>query len=182
MAKRASDSRVEVIRIDDLISDPANPRYHPERNRKAVASSVKRFGPWRSIAIDQGNVVYAGNETANACKEAGFTEVIVVTPEPGQLVAVRREGMTETEKTAYSIADNQTATSAEWIPELPDAIKSLELDGFDLDALGFSDKELGQYLGRADPDKDPDGKEYDESIAGDVQFCKCPKCGHEFPK
>jgi DNA modification methylase len=138
--------KTEVLSIDDLISDPANPRVHPERNRKAVAGSVRRFKPWRSIAIDQGNVIYAGNETANACKEAGYTSVLVVEPEPGQLVAVRRRDMTETEKTGYAIADNQTAVSAEWAPELPAALQSLEMDGFDLKDLGFDEDELEEFL------------------------------------
>lgn len=166
----------ETISVDDLIADPANPRTHPESNRKAVLGSVKRFKPWRSIAIDQGNVVYAGNETANACKVAGFTEVLVVTPQPGQLVAVRRSDMTETEKTGYSIADNATALSSEWAPELPDALKSLDLDGFDLTSLGFTDQQLKFYLGRAEPENVQAGQ-LDETV-----MCECPKCGHKWSK
>jgi len=28
----------------------------------------------------------------------------------------------------------------------------------------------------------PDFKEYDESVADDVEMIECPKCGHRFPK
>jgi hypothetical protein len=99
--------------------------------------------------IDEGNTIIAGNETANACAAEGYKEVVIVDLEPGQILAARRSDWSETEKTGYAIADNQTATTAEWVPELPDAIRSLELDGFELDALGFSDKELKAYLGEA---------------------------------
>jgi hypothetical protein len=27
-----------------------------------------------------------------------------------------------------------------------------------------------------------DFKEYDESVADEVQYCECPNCGHRFPK
>ncbi len=165
---------IEILSIDDLIADPANPRAHPERNRKAVAGSVRRFKPWRSLAIDQGNVIYAGNETANACKEAGFTEVVKVTVQPGQIVAVCREDMSETEKTGYAIADNQVATSAEWVPELPAALASLEMDGFDLECLGFADDELQQYLDHPENTGDP------EPAPAEPGTRICPKCGHEW--
>jgi len=153
-----SEPKIETLSIDDLVADPANPRVHPEKNRKAVAGSVRRFKPWRSIAIDQGNVIYAGNETANACKEAGFTEVLVVEPLPGQLVAVRRADMSETEKTGYAIADNRTALDAEWAPELPAALQSLDFDGFDLTDLGFDQEELDLLL--ASPENTEDWPEH----------------------
>lgn len=142
-----------------MVQDPANLRLHPDANKKAIVGSVRRFKPWRSISIDEGNVIYAGNETANACAAEGYKEVVVVDLQPGQLLAARRSDLTETEKTAYGIADNQTALTASWADELPDAINSLQLDGFDVASLGFSDAQLKKYLGQED---DPNaGKEQD---------------------
>jgi hypothetical protein len=133
--------------LDELVQDPANPRLHPERNKKAVRGSIKRFGAGRSILIDEGNVIVAGNEATNGFAAEGYNEVLVVEPGPGQFVAVRRSGLTATEKLGLAIADNQTALTAEWIPDLGDAINSLKIDGFDLSALGFDDDELNKYLG-----------------------------------
>jgi len=154
-----AEPKLETIPLDDLVPDPANLRVHGPKNRKAVTGSVRRFGPWRSVAIDQGNVIYAGNETARAAKEAGFTEVLKVTPKPGQLVAVCREDLTETEKTAYGIADNQTGLidDAIWAPELPAAISSLELDEFELECLGFDEGEIKSLLGHPENGAIEDG-------------------------
>lgn len=110
---------------------------------------MRRFKPWRSISIDQGNVIYAGNEMANACAAEGYNEVVVVDLKPGQLLAARRSDMTETEKTAYGIADNKTGDSSFFSDELPAALHSLQVDGFDLESLGFDTEELKKHLGEA---------------------------------
>lgn len=177
--------QISVISLDDLVQDPANLRVHPEQNKKVIRGSVRRFGPARSIVIDQGGVIIAGNETANACAAEGLKEVLVVDPKPGQLVAVRRSDWNEAEKTGYGIADNRSGLDATWAPELGEAIHSLQLDDFDLSALGFDEAELKHFLndaGDSSLDDKANGREYNESVAGEVQFHKCPSCGHEFPK
>jgi hypothetical protein len=109
--------------------------------------------------IDQGGVIIAGNETANACAAEGLKEVLVVDPKPGQLVEVRRSDWSETEKTGYGIADNQVATGSFFAEELSDAVRSLSLDGFDLGALGFSDDKLKELLGEGgEIVNDPNGE------------------------
>ena len=139
---------------------------------------MRRFGPARSIVIDQGGVIIAGNETANACAAEGLTEVLVVDPKPGQLVAVRRSDWSETEKMGYGIADNKTSDELVWAPEIGDALDSLKLDGFDLECLGFSDDELAKLL--AD---DSDGQSVStDRMPSEPELCLCPKCGHTFPK
>ena len=52
-------------------------------------------------------------------------------------------------------------------------------DGFDLKLVGFSDKELAEYLREFDTDLDDD----DPGAPGDeaAEIIRCPKCGHEFP-
>jgi len=47
----------------------------------------------------------------------------------------------------------------------------------DLLEWGFEESEL-----QLDWGKDVEFKEYDESIADDVEMTECPKCGHSFPK
>jgi hypothetical protein len=164
--------------LDELVQDPANLRVHPEQNKKVIRGSVRRFGPARSIVIDQGGVIIAGNETANACAAEGLTEVLVVDPKPGQLVAVRRSDWSESEKTGYGIADNKTSDGVVWAPEIGDALDSLKIDGFDLECLGFSDDELAKLL--AD---DSDGQSVPtDRMPSEPELCLCPKCGHTFPK
>ena len=45
----------------------------------------------------------------------------------------------------------------------------------DLPGINFDRYEAG-YVNQPEP------REVDESIADGVEMCKCPKCGHEFPK
>jgi hypothetical protein len=59
---------------------------------------------------------------------------------------------------------------------LPIELGELRDEGVDLKLLGFSDKELAEYLREFDTDLD-DG-EADAEEAGET--VRCPKCGHEF--
>jgi ParB-like chromosome segregation protein Spo0J len=174
--------KVEKVAIDDLQTDPANLRAHDERNARGIESSLRRFGAGRSIVIDGHGVVVAGNGTIEAARRAGMAEVLIVDPGPGQVVAVRRKDWTTTEATAYSIADNRlTDLSAFKEDDLADTLRSLELDGFDLDDVGFSSEELRVMLGDGPEPASTDAtapdefKSYDESIPTDHT---CPKCGY----
>jgi hypothetical protein len=54
------------------------------------------------------------------------------------------------------------------------------LENVYFDALPFV---FGDFANEDDFDPESvDFKEYDETTADDVQYCTCPKCGHEFPK
>jgi ParB-like chromosome segregation protein Spo0J len=138
---------IERIALSGLHIDPANVRKHPERNMATIKASLARFGPARSIVIDQNNVVRAGNGTVEAAIADGLTEAIVVNPKPGQVVAVRRKDWSDTEATAYSIADNRSAELAEWDDEsLATTLEALQKDEFDLDAIGYEEGEIERLL------------------------------------
>lgn len=148
MKKTRPMPKVETVPIGDLSPDPANLREHDARNRDTIRASLKRFGAGRSVVIDAHGTVVAGNGTLAEAREAGIGEVLIVDPEPGQIVAVRRKEWTATEATAYAIADNRsTDLSAFRDDDLAETLRSLELDGFDLDDVGFNAEELKQILG-----------------------------------
>jgi ParB-like chromosome segregation protein Spo0J len=156
-------------------------RKHPERNMATIKASLARFGPARSIVIDQNNVVRAGNGTVEAAIADGLTEAIVVNPKPGQIVAVRRKDWSDTEATAYSIADNRAAELAEWDEEgLASTLESLRNDEFDLDAIGFDEGELDELLnGLVVPQFEPTSED-SQSRLDEKEPVECPKCGHHF--
>ena len=52
-----------IVDIDELVCDPENARIHDDRNMDAIAKSLKRFGPGRSIVVDRDNIVRAGSGT-----------------------------------------------------------------------------------------------------------------------
>jgi len=135
-----------VIQLDVVTTDPNNARKRTEKNRNAIKASLEKFAAGRSIVLDKDNVVRAGNGTVEMAKELGYTEIVVVEPKPGQLVAVRRPEWTAQEAKAYAIADNRTAELAEWDDEVL-AEQLEELQRVDLsEVAGFSDRELEKLL------------------------------------
>jgi DNA modification methylase len=143
-----NEPTTRIVSIDDLATDPANLRVHDERGRSGIESSLKRFGPARSIVVDSKGVVRAGNGTLEAARRAGIIDVLVVDPEPGQLVAVRRSDWSASEATGYAIADNRlTDISAFDNSALADTLQALQTEDFDLDAIGFNQEELDELIG-----------------------------------
>ena len=71
-----------------------------------------------------------------------------------------------------------TAETAEWdIDLLPIELGELRDEGFDVKLLGFTDKELAEYLREFDTDLEDGQADADEA----AETIRCPKCGHEFP-
>ena len=60
---------------------------------------------------------------------------------------------------------------------LPIELGELREGGADLKLLGFTDKELAEYLKEFDTDLEDGAADADET----ADTIRCPKCGHEFP-
>jgi hypothetical protein len=142
--------QVEFWPIERVIPYDRNPRLN-DQAVDAVAASLKEFGWKQPIVVDKDGVIVVGHTRWKAAKKLGFTQVPVhvatdLTPEQAK---------------AYRLADNQTATIAEWDKELlPLELADLKEANFDLGLLGFSDDELAKWLqpvqeGLCDPDDVP---------------------------
>ena len=93
--------------------------------------------------LDSRDIVRAGNGTLEAFQAAGGTEVLVVEPEPGQLVAVKRKDWSRTEAIAYAVADNRIGDLATYDNTgLAEVLRGLESEQFDLAAVGFTGDEI----------------------------------------
>lgn len=126
--------------ICDLRPDPRNARVHGDRNLAAIGASLRRFGQQKPIVVDVGGVVRAGNGLFAAAKSLGWTHIAAI-----------RTDLVGHELTAYALADNQTATLADWNHETLAALIA-ELQQEDaglLDAVGFGD-DLAALLGTDD--------------------------------
>lgn len=136
--------RVVTVAIADLTPDPANARVHPERNIDSIKASLTAFGLKKPIVVQEdGMIIRAGNGTVEAAKALGWTHI-----------DAHVTAMTNTESIAYSIADNRSAEQAEWdLEALGRQIEGLKLDGFDLDAIGFTEEEIGDMLADSWPDE-----------------------------
>jgi hypothetical protein len=122
--------KIEKVKIEQLVSDPANVRVHSDRNIEAIKASLARFGQQKPLVIDKGNVVRAGNGTLEAAKRLGWNEVECV-----------RSRLTGSDLTAFAIADNRTAELAEWSAEIGAMLDQLRVDLPDVDfgALAFDE-------------------------------------------
>jgi DNA modification methylase len=127
---------LERLGVAALHLDPANVRRHPERNLDAIKASLARFGQQRPILVDADGIVRAGNGTLMAARALGWAEIDCV-----------RTELRGAEATAYAIADNRTAELAEWEDGLlAEQLDALRVDGVDLGAIGFSDRELDALM------------------------------------
>jgi len=159
------------MKIDQWDIERVKPyEKNPRRNDKAVqavADSIREFGFRQPIVVDDAGVIVVGHTRYKAALKLGLKTV------PVHVAA----DLTPQQARAYRLADNRSAQNAEWdIDLLPIELGELRDDGFDLKLVGFSDKELTEYLREFDTDLE-DGDDPDEA----VETIRCPKCGHEFP-
>ena len=152
---------IEVVKLDELVPDPANARAHGKSDQAALAASFTEFGAARSLVVDGDNVVRAGNGSLEAAKAAGVKEAIVVDADGSQLVVVRRKNWSKHQGAAYGIADNQLATLSTWNEEqlqtnmraLGEAVVADALPVSTFEAIGFAEEELAGVIGDTQSDE-----------------------------
>ena len=152
------------VSIADLLPYANNARTHSAEQIKQVAASIKEFGFTNPILIDENNVIIAGHGRLEAAKSLGMA-----------LVPVRiLDNLTDDQKKAYVIADNQLALNAGWdIELLKIELEELKLNDFDLALTGFDDDFISGLLhkdteGLTDEDAVPEPPEDPVSVLGDV--------------
>jgi ParB-like chromosome segregation protein Spo0J len=119
--------RIELWPIDRLRAYERNPRTHSEAQVDQIAASMVEFGCTNPILVDENAGILAGHGRLLAARKLGLAEVPVI----------RFEHLSEAQKRAYLIADNQLALQAGW----DDALLAEELawlrdERFDLDLVG----------------------------------------------
>ena len=126
-----------IQKVSDLIPYVNNSRTHSDEQVNQVASSIKEFGFTSPVLIDESGGIIAGHGRVMAAKKLNLEEVPCIT----------LEGLTEAQRKAYIIADNQLPLNAGWdLDKLKLEIDTLtELD-FDIDLLGFDDDFLDDLL------------------------------------
>lgn len=114
-----------------------NSRTHSPEQIKQVVASIREFGWTNPVLINSEGVILAGHARVQAAKQLDLTDV----------PCISLDGLTEAQARAYIIADNKLALNAEWDTELL-KLELLDLKNldFDLELLGFSEKELAGYL------------------------------------
>jgi DNA modification methylase len=138
----AMAQHIEIWPIDQLVPFAQNARTHSPEQVAQIAASIVEFGFVNPILVDSTDGVIAGHGRLLAARKLGLAEVPVVVL--GHLSDIQRR--------AYIIADNQLALNAGWNDELLRvALESLSADGFNLSLVGFSDDELAAILPAGEP-------------------------------
>ncbi|MDD3064517.1 MAG: hypothetical protein PHX50_17160, partial [Massilibacteroides sp.] len=92
--------------------------------------------------------------------------------------------LTPSEENAANIALNKA--QGDWdMDQLMVNLQELKDEDFDIELTGFDDIEFSQFIEDMNTLKTPipeSEREYDESIASDVEMITCPHCGEVFPK
>src|SRR6266481_3393361 len=122
--------RIEHWPLDRLIPLARNPRTHSDAQVAQIAASIAAFGFLNPILVDTKAGIIAGHGRLLAARKLGLTHVPVIV----------LDHLTEAQKRAYVIADNQLALNAGWDEELLTAeLAALLQDDFDVNLLGFED-------------------------------------------
>jgi DNA modification methylase len=123
--------------LGELIPYARNPRTHTDAQVAQIAASIREFGWTNPVLVDGQNGIIAGHGRVLAARKLAIERVPVI--ELGH--------MSEAQKRAYVLADNQLALNAGW----DEALLRLELAdlselGFDLGLIGFCEGELERLL------------------------------------
>ncbi|RIK82899.1 MAG: chromosome partitioning protein ParB [Planctomycetota bacterium] len=140
--------KIELRPLADIRPYDKNPRIN-DSAVDAVAASIREFGFRQPIVVDPDGVIICGHTRYKAAQKLGLEKVPVH-------VAT---DLTPEQLRAYRIADNQTASLAEWNYDLlPIELADLKACNYDLGLLGFDADELAKLLGPglADGLCDPD--------------------------
>lgn len=128
---------VTYKRVDELIPYVNNARTHSDDQVTQIASSIKEFGFNNPILTDGENGVIAGHGRLLAAKKLGLETV----------PTIELSGLSKAQKKAYILADNKIALNSGWDEEiLKIELDDLQLQGIDLETVGFSDEELQNII------------------------------------
>jgi len=156
--------KVELWNISEIKPYANNPRNN-DQAVDAVAASIQEFGFRQPLVLDEDGVIVVGGTRYKAALKLGLQQVPVH-------VAT---GLSPAQVQAYRIADNQTASLADWNYDiLVQELVGLQGLDFNLDLVGFSADELTQLLdagptdGLTDPDAVPGLPDEAKSKPGDL--------------
>ena len=155
---------IQEIPVENLSVYVNNSRTHSTEQVKQISNSIKEFGFTNPLLIDKNKEIIAGHGRLMAAKQLGLDKV----------PCIELSNLSEKQKKAYVIADNQLALNAGW----NESILSMEIgdlsdNDFDISLLGFNDLDLNKYLlkefeGLTDEDEVPEPPKEPISKLGDI--------------
>jgi DNA modification methylase len=156
---------IEYRPIADLIPYANNARTHSAEQIEQIGRSFDEFGWTNPVLVDGTNGIIAGHGRVLAAAKRNMSEIPVI----------ELSHMSEAQKRAYILADNQLAMNAGWDKGLLEielgALRDME---FDLSLIGFDEEDLARFLpelneeGLCDEDEAPAVPDEAYSKPGDL--------------
>lgn len=140
----------KMVLLKSLVPNPKNPNHHPKKQIELLARIIGETG-WRApiTVSNRSGMIVRGHCRFAAASELG-----------AELVPVDYQDYDSDEaEIADLLADNRIAELAEWDVEALDGI----IDGFDFDTMdiemtGFTEKDLNDFIGGQDDQRDIDAE------------------------
>lgn len=131
-------AKVEMWPIDNIVGYEKNSRSHSDAQLIQLEESIKKFGFTNPILVDENKQIIAGHGRWTAAKRMRLKKLPVI----------MLDYLSEAEKKAYRIADNQIPMNADWYESrLAEELRDLrDNHNFDLSLTGFDDSEIERLL------------------------------------
>ncbi len=141
---------IERVNVSALTAFSGNPRTHSDTQIDQIAASIHEFGWTNPILVDAAGVIIAGHGRLAAATRLELDQVPVI----------RLGHLSDAQRKALVIADNQLALNAGWDEvALSNLVRELDAEKFELDLLGFDSADLDRYLAGLDGDTAAETKE-----------------------
>jgi DNA modification methylase len=128
---------LEWIDIDEIIPFPSNARTHSKKQIEKLAQSMRRRGVTNPLLIDEKNMLLAGHGRLAAARKLSLRV----------LPCIRLLDMSEQDKRAYRVADNQLALEAAWdLDLLASELQLLVNEEYELELTGFDPADIDSIL------------------------------------
>lgn len=157
-------TELREVLISELKPYEKNAKKHPEEQIEKIGKSIQELGFISPCLIDKDYNVIAGHGRIMAAKKIGWDTV----------PCVFIEGLTETERRAYILADNKLTEIGDWDMDLvQEELAALAEENFDIGITGFDqdlrfDDSMAQITEDGWTEKENQMAEEPKSKIGDI--------------
>lgn len=152
--------------VEDLLPCASNARTHSSAQVEQLARSITEFGFTNPVLVDTDGTIIAGHGRVLAARQLGLASVPTIDV----------HWLSEAQRRAYILADNQLALNAGWDEALlSQEMAALKGLGFDLSLVGFSNERLDALVAGVtdseeskDPEAAPARRQTPHSQLGDL--------------
>lgn len=149
--------------VSALVPYDRNARTHSPEQVAQLSAAIREFGFTNPLLVDEQNRIIAGHGRLEAARSLGMTDVPVIVV----------GGLSDDQRRALVLADNQLAANAGWDVDLLAAeLRDLRDAGFNLDLTGFDTAFINELLDPVETGQNPDAApaldQVPVSRAGDV--------------